>query len=136
MRAVGSLITAAVTAAAPALASVPARTPQHGPVASAMARTLPRPVTNPIASRVAPEVRAAVTGVSVLPGTDAAASVLIRVDRVVEVQDFVLDGPRRVVLDLTGATLAVAVPAFHAAKPAPGSPCTTRRTAPSARSTR
>jgi type IV pilus assembly protein PilQ len=72
-----------------------------------MVRTLPRPVTNPIAPRLAPDVRAAVTGVSVVAGTDAAASVLIRVDRGVEVQDFVLDGPRRVVLDLTGATLAV-----------------------------
>jgi type IV pilus assembly protein PilQ len=108
MRAVGSLITAAVTAAAPALAPVPTGTPQHGPLVAAAVRTLPRPVTNPIAPRLAPDVRAAVTGVSVVAGTDAAASVLIRVDRVVEVQDFVLDGPRRVVLDLTGATLAVA----------------------------
>jgi type IV pilus assembly protein PilQ len=105
MRAV-ALFTAAVTAAAPAFASVPAgirqlalRTAPHA---------LPRLVSNPIARTRAVEARAAVTGVSVVAGGDAAAAVLIRVDRAVEVQDFVLDGPRRVVLDLSGATLAVA----------------------------
>lgn len=111
MRGVGSLLTAAVTAASPAFASVPAtieRAPAT-PHAVVRAVALPRLVTNPIARHVVgDDARAAVTGVSVVAGDNAAAAVMIRVDRAVEVQDFVLDGPRRVVLDLSGATLAVA----------------------------
>ncbi|MGZ8457665.1 MAG: AMIN domain-containing protein, partial [Gemmatirosa sp.] len=110
MRGVGSLLTAAVTAASPAFASVPA-TAERAPVtplASVRAVALPRLVTNPIARHTATaDARAAVTGVSVVAEEAAAAAVLIRVDRSVEVQDFVLDGPRRVVLDIGGATLAV-----------------------------
>ena len=101
MRGVGSLLTAAVTAASPAFASVPPTT-DRAPIT-------PVAITNPIARRTpALDARAAVTGVSVVAGDNAAAAVLIRIDREVEVQDFVLDGPRRVVLDLNGATLAVA----------------------------
>ncbi len=101
MRGVGSLLTAAVTAATPAFASVPVTT-DRAPIT-------PAAITNPIARRTpALDARAAVTGVSVVAGDNAAAAVLIRIDREVTVQDFVLDGPRRVVLDLNGATLAVA----------------------------
>jgi type IV pilus assembly protein PilQ len=100
MRGVGSLITAAVTAATPAFAAVPATPERHA--------LLPRAVTNPLPRPAAADARAAVTGVSVVAGGEAAAAVVIAVDHAVEVQDFTLDGPRRVVLDLTGATLAVA----------------------------
>jgi type IV pilus assembly protein PilQ len=110
MRGVGSLLTAAVTAASPAFASVPATTERVPvtPLAAVRALALPRLVTNPIARPATDDVRASVTGVSVVAEEAAAAAVLIRVDRSVEVQDFVLDGPRRVVLDISGATLAVA----------------------------
>jgi type IV pilus assembly protein PilQ len=50
------------------------------------------------------ETRGAVTGVSVVPA-DGRAEVVIAVDNSIKVQDFALEAPRRVVLDLTGATL-------------------------------
>ena len=102
MRRVGTLITAAVTAATPAFASVPA-TADRDPSAP-----LSRLVTNPLARHAGEDVRAAVTHVSVVAGGDAASTVVIGVDRAVVVQDFTLDAPRRIVLDLAGATLAVA----------------------------
>src|SRR5687768_4045368 len=53
--------------------------------------------------------RAAVTAVSVAPaGSGAGTDVVVHVDRQVEVQDFVLESPYRVVLDLAGTTLGVA----------------------------
>jgi type IV pilus assembly protein PilQ len=50
------------------------------------------------------ETRGAVTGVSVVPA-DGRAEVVIAVDNSIKVQDFALEAPRRVVLDLSGATL-------------------------------
>ncbi|MDF1506400.1 AMIN domain-containing protein, partial [Roseisolibacter sp. H3M3-2] len=97
-----ALLTAAVTAATPAFASVPA-TADRAPTAPPT-----RLVTNPLPrAERAEDVRAAVTHVSVVAGGDAASTVLIGVDRAVVVQDFTLDAPRRVVLDLAGATLAL-----------------------------
>ena len=50
--------------------------------------------------------RGAVTAISVVPA-DGQAAVVISVDRAVQVRDFTLASPNRVVLDLTGASLAV-----------------------------
>ena len=110
MRAVGTLLTAAVTAACPALVSASVAAPLRAPVPAVSARlgVAPRLVTNPIARPVAPsEVRAAVTGVSVVAGPAAGPAVVIRVEHMVAVQDFKLEGPHRIVLDLAGTTLAV-----------------------------
>ena len=60
------------------------------------------------AAVVAP-ARSAVTAVSVARAESGAATdVVVHLDRAVEVQDFVLESPYRVVLDLSGATLGVA----------------------------
>lgn len=48
----------------------------------------------------------AVTALSVIP-TSGRAEVVIAIDNSVEVQDFTLNAPHRIVLDLTGATLGV-----------------------------
>jgi type IV pilus assembly protein PilQ len=57
--------------------------------------------------------RGAVTGISVAPAAGrAGAEVALRIDRAVEVQDFMLDSPRRVVLDISGATLALTARAY------------------------
>ena len=48
----------------------------------------------------------AVTALSVIP-TSGRAEVVIAIDNSVEVQDFALNAPHRIVLDLTGATLGV-----------------------------
>src|SRR5579862_7255780 len=54
----------------------------------------------------APRVAGAVTGVSVLPSAGR-ADVVVDVDKMVDVQDFVLEmQPYRVVIDFTGARLA------------------------------
>jgi type IV pilus assembly protein PilQ len=52
-----------------------------------------------------PTNAATVTGVSIVPG-DRGANVIIRVQGDVAVQDFTLAEPRRLVVDITGATLA------------------------------
>lgn len=53
-----------------------------------------------------PARAASVTGVSVMPGTGR-ADVVIAVRGSVDVMDFALDGGKRVVVDITGATLGV-----------------------------
>ncbi|MBV9881125.1 MAG: AMIN domain-containing protein [Gemmatirosa sp.] len=63
--------------------------------------------------RLPGEARSAVTGVRVAPSTGSAGTeIVVRVDRAVQVQDFTLDSPNRVVLDLAGATLAMADRAY------------------------
>jgi type IV pilus assembly protein PilQ len=60
-----------------------------------------------VATPPAPRVAGAVTGVSVLP-TAGRADVVVDVDKSVDVQDFVLEmQPYRIVVDFTGAKLAV-----------------------------
>lgn len=55
----------------------------------------------------APKASASVTGLSILPGASG-AEVVIAVDGDVKVQDFTLASPLRIVVDITGATLAAA----------------------------
>lgn len=67
--------------------------------------------------------RAAVTGVSIAPGAGAAAgatTVHVHVDGATQAQDFTLDAPRRIVLDLSGAVLVRGAGASAAATPAHG----------------
>ena len=91
---------AAVTAAA-----LIGRTPAD----ALAAPTSGRPGAGP---EVTPRASAAVTGVSVVPGTGR-AEVVITVDNAVQAQDFVLESsPYRVVLDLTGARLSLP-PSFY-----------------------
>ncbi|HZF67041.1 MAG TPA: AMIN domain-containing protein [Gemmatirosa sp.] len=93
MKGVGSLLavaTALTPNAAPAFPSAPATVPAAAHAATAA----PEPIA-----------RGVVSGVSVESG-----AVVVRVDRRVEVQDFTLDAPRRVVLDLTGVSLAPGMP--------------------------
>lgn len=59
--------------------------------------------------------RAAVTAVSVAPAAGGGAAVTVHLDREVDVQHFVLDAPRRVVLDLGGATLLAGAPRYDGA---------------------
>jgi type IV pilus assembly protein PilQ len=62
----------------------------------------------------APDVRtraAAVTGVSVIPGAGR-AEVVLAIDGSAEVSDFTLDGPHRIVIDVSGATMRLRVPAY------------------------
>jgi len=60
-----------------------------------------------VATPPAPRVAGAVTGVSVLPAAGR-ADVVVEVDKSVDVQDFVLEmQPYRIVVDFTGAKLAV-----------------------------
>jgi type IV pilus assembly protein PilQ len=105
MRAVGTLI-AAVAALHSAYAA---------PVIPANAGTrawLPDGVRSNAAVAPAPDAgRSAVTTVRVTPG-ESGAEVVVRVDRLVEVQDFTLTSPNRVVLDIAGATLAHAARAY------------------------
>src|SRR5688500_2231910 len=54
---------------------------------------------------------AAVTAVSIVPSSGR-AEVIIALSGPVEVQDFVLTKPGRVVLDLTGARMALGAPAY------------------------
>lgn len=54
---------------------------------------------------------ATVTGVSVVPGTGE-ANVVIGVDAAPQIQDFTLDSPSRIVVDLKGATLAGDPPTY------------------------
>jgi len=66
----------------------------------------------PAPDETSPLANAAVTGVSVVPGSGQ-AEVVITVDSTVQAQDFVLESaPYRVVIDLTGAKLGVA-PSFY-----------------------
>ena len=85
-----------LAAAALGLAPSPA-TALHTPALGAPTRDVP-------AVRVA-AARAAVTALSVAPAAGGGAAVTVHVERDVDVQHFVLDAPRRVVLDLGGATL-------------------------------
>src|SRR5688500_11930447 len=61
---------------------------------------------NPAASREGVYAVNAVTAISILPSTGR-AEVVVAVSGPVQVQDFVLRGPDRVVIDLTGARLSV-----------------------------
>jgi len=61
------------------------------------------------------DARAAVTAVSVAPAAGGGAAVTVHLDREVDVQHFVLDAPRRVVLDLGGATLLAGAPRYDGA---------------------
>lgn len=93
-----SLLTAAVLhAAAGVVPGVPGRPRvSHAPVTTAPTTATPA------------DGRVAVTGVSVAPGAGAAAgatTVHVHVDGAAQVQDFTLDAPRRIVLDLSGAVL-------------------------------
>jgi type IV pilus assembly protein PilQ len=56
-------------------------------------------------------VRGAVTAISVVP-TDGQAAVVVTLDRPVDVQDFTLASPNRIVLDFRGAALASPVRAY------------------------
>jgi type IV pilus assembly protein PilQ len=67
----------------------------------------PRPAAARPAAR---DLRAAVTAVRVAAGARGGAEVTVHVDRAVEVQHFTLDAPRRVVVDLGGATLPAGAP--------------------------
>jgi type IV pilus assembly protein PilQ len=86
---------AAITGAALGAAAAPASAAPH---------TVVVPVTRGPVREAAP--RGAVTGLSVVPNTGRAA-VVIAVDSAVELQDFTLASPHRIVLDLTGATLGM-----------------------------
>ncbi|GJG85361.1 hypothetical protein tb265_05420 [Gemmatimonadetes bacterium T265] len=77
------------------------------------------PAPRSAAVTVPADGRAAVTGVSVAPGAGAAAgatTVHVHVDGAAQVQDFTLDAPRRIVLDLSGAVLARGAAAGAAAE--------------------
>ena len=87
---------AALTGAALGAAAAPA---------SAAPRSTPTTPAVGVAARTAAP-RGAVTGVSVVPNTGRAA-VVIAVDSAVDLQDFTLASPHRIVLDLTGATLGM-----------------------------
>ncbi|AHG91513.1 type II and III secretion system protein [Gemmatirosa kalamazoonensis] len=101
---VGTLITAA--AALHATAPV---TPAHA--ASAWLAAGVR--RSAVAEAPAPDAaRGAVTAVRVAPAGTAGAEIAVRVDRQVEVQDFTLDSPFRIVLDISGAQLAHAARAY------------------------
>ncbi len=59
--------------------------------------------------------RSSVTGVSVVPtagATTGRADVVIAVDNAVDVRDFAMTGPARIVLDLSGATLGLS-PSYY-----------------------
>ncbi len=79
----------------------------------AAAAALP-PAARATSLRAAPGARASVTAVSVAPAATGAA-VTVHLDREVDVQHFVLDAPRRVVLDLGGATLLAGAPRYDGA---------------------
>src|SRR2546423_2865967 len=64
----------------------------------------PRPVAALASLLFLPSAVANVRSVSVVPASGR-AEVVIGVDAAVEVQDFTLDSPARVVVDLKGATL-------------------------------
>ena len=69
----------------------------------ATAAVTPRAGDTPAAGAATPR-GGAVTGLSVVPATGR-AEVVIAVDSAVDVQDFTLTSPSRIVLDLTGARL-------------------------------
>ncbi|HET7459558.1 MAG TPA: AMIN domain-containing protein [Gemmatimonadaceae bacterium] len=85
---------AANAAAAPAATRDSAATPRASGNAPAVGETPATPRGG------------AVTGLSVVPATGR-AEVVIAVDSAVSVQDFTLSSPNRIVLDLSGATLAM-----------------------------
>jgi type IV pilus assembly protein PilQ len=88
-----TLVTTALVALAPLTASaIPARP------ASATPSTAGRPTPTPAAS---------VISLSVVPTNDR-SEVIIGVDAPVEVTDFTLHGPDKIVVDVTGATLGIA----------------------------
>jgi hypothetical protein len=72
----------------------------------------PRPAAARPAAR---DLRAAVTAVRVAAGARGGAEVTVHVEAQVDVQHFVLDAPRRVVLDLGGATLMAGAPRYDGA---------------------
>ncbi len=100
------LLAAAALGAAPALPA-----PVHAAPTAAASPAAPRGATG----RPARDGRAAVTAVSVAPAAGGGAAVTVHVDREVDVQHFVLDAPRRVVLDLGGATLLAGAPRYDGA---------------------
>src|SRR6476646_6282372 len=65
-----------------------------------------RPVAAFVSFLLLPSAAANVRSVSVVPATGR-AEVVIGVDAAVDVQDFTLDSPARVVVDLRGATLDI-----------------------------
>jgi type IV pilus assembly protein PilQ len=85
-----------------------AAAPAHAAPSAAATRAVP-------AAAPALDGRAAVTAVSVAPAAGGGAAVTVHVDRDVDVQHFVLDAPRRVVLDLGGATLLAGAPRYDGA---------------------
>ncbi|MHB1298647.1 MAG: AMIN domain-containing protein [Gemmatimonadaceae bacterium] len=65
-------------------------------------------------AHAAPDARpaaAAVTGVSVVPGAGR-AEVVLAIDGSVEVTDFTLEGPHRIVVDVKGATMRLRAPIY------------------------
>ncbi|HVH38927.1 MAG TPA: AMIN domain-containing protein [Gemmatimonadaceae bacterium] len=65
-------------------------------------------------AHAAPDVRpaaAAVTGVSVVPGAGR-AEVVLALDGTVEIADFTLEGPHRIVVDVKGATMRLRAPIY------------------------
>ena len=85
--------------------------------AAAGVPALPRSSDTPSAASPA-DGRAAVTGVSVASAGEAGAmTVHVHVDGATQVQDFTLDAPRRIVLDLSGAVLTRGVAASVANTP-------------------
>lgn len=58
-----------------------------------------------------PEAAAAVTAISVVPGAGR-ADVVVAFNGAVEVKDFVLQNPRRIVVDLRGATMRTSAPLY------------------------
>ncbi len=59
----------------------------------------------------APTSAAAVTGVSVVPGAGR-ADVVLAIDGNVQITDFTLDGPARIVVDVQGATMRLRAPQY------------------------
>lgn len=57
------------------------------------------------------EAAAAVTGVSIVPGPGR-ADVVLAINGAVQVLDFTLDGPHRIVVDVQGATMHLRVPRY------------------------
>lgn len=57
------------------------------------------------------EAAAAVTGVSIVPGAGR-ADVVLAIDGAVQITDFTLDGPNRIVVDVQGATMRLRAPIY------------------------
>lgn len=81
------------------------------PLAALATAPAPRPPAPEPAAQMSAASLPAVTGVSVVPASGR-ADVVIGIESPVDVQDFTLDSPARIVLDLRGATLDGTPPSY------------------------